>query len=494
MLQLLTLSRAARLAGVTRSALQARIRAGELLTFEGKVSVTDLLRLYPAVAMDTNPMLERVEEIKSQATYKRREDEPCLPAPDVLLQRLQRVALILVNTKAQLNHATEVLSELRERLKGLANGPEAGLRSSLAELTAWLMDELEKHPVTPDGQARFFAKDTFLRIIAAMVKVIPSGHEFFVDGHDSILEAAIRAGLHLNYGCTNGNCGSCKARVVSGQVWKLRDHDYVLSDYEKGLGYVLMCSNTAVTDLVIEAAEATSSGDLPLQQIRATVQRLERLSENLMVLHVQTPRTQTLRFMAGQQATLTVEDEYSATLPIASCPCDGRHLQFHVRGMPGERFSAVVFEKLRASQRITVTGPEGKFVLQEDSSKPAMFIAFDDGFAPIKSLVEHAIAIDTAESIHLYWIVSRRDGHYLDNLCRSWRDALENFRYTPIILSENEPPAAQVGHALVELTQDAANLLGYHVYMAGPKPYVSATVTLLRGQGLSPSQLRIETV
>ena len=117
----------------------------------------------------------------------------------------------------------------------------------------------------------------------------------------------MRAGLHLAYGCASGNCGSCKARVVSGEVRQIREHDYPLSGREREMGYILTCSNTAVTDLVLEAAEALSVDDLPRQEIRATLRARERLGEDLMSLHLQTPRTQTLRFMAGQRALLRLE-------------------------------------------------------------------------------------------------------------------------------------------------------------------------------------------
>ena len=64
----------------------------------------------------------------------------------------------------------------------------------------------------------------------------------------------------------------------------------------------------------------------------------------MIQLQVQTPRTQTLRFMAGQRARLTLEQGASAELPIASCPCNGRNLHFFVRAVPGDKFSGTVFD------------------------------------------------------------------------------------------------------------------------------------------------------
>lgn len=130
--------------------------------------------------------------------------------------------------------------------------------AGIQELADWLAQNRQTltERTTLDDQAQVLAKDSLLRLMAANVKVIPSGRDFFVEGNESILEASVRAGLHLAYGCASGNCGACKARVVSGEVRKIPRPRLPLSAREREMGYMLACSNTAVTDLVLEAAEA----------------------------------------------------------------------------------------------------------------------------------------------------------------------------------------------------------------------------------------------
>jgi CDP-4-dehydro-6-deoxyglucose reductase len=142
--------------------------------------------------------------------------------------------------------------------------------------------------------------------MTAHIRVLPTNHEFFLEGNDSILEAALRAGLAMNYGCSSGNCGLCKAKVISGELKKVRPTDYVLSAAEKAQRYELMCANTAVTDLVIEALEAHGARDIPPQQLAARVKKLEMLTEDIALLHLQTPRTKRLRFLAGQHVRLRI--------------------------------------------------------------------------------------------------------------------------------------------------------------------------------------------
>jgi CDP-4-dehydro-6-deoxyglucose reductase len=488
--QLLSLSRAARLAGVTRGEIQKKIRSGALETFEGAVRMTDLLRVYPNVRMKGDEALERVERIKAKAKPgKRVGDTSYLPVPEVLLERLHGLSTALTGSQARLHQLEKVLEGMQQRLGEIRVRAGAGLERELADLEKWLLEESEQISQEADGIARLVVKDTFLRIMAAHIKIIPSGHEFFAEGADTILDAALQAGMNLHYGCTSGNCGSCKARVVSGEVRKTRNHDYVLSEREKSLGYILMCSNTPVTDLVLEAPEVRHTGDLPYQQIRATAKAIRRLAPDLVELHIQTPRTQNLRFMAGQRATLTIDERLSASLPIASCPCDGRNLLFHVPRREGDEFSAAVFDRLQRNEMVTITGPEGDFVFRDDSTRDVLFIAGDCGFASIKSLVEHAIALDNAASFHLHWLDSGRHGHYLNSLCRSWRDALDNFSYQ----ADTVDGTTALPSALERVLDGYADVAEYNVYVAGPAE-LTGTARARLGERLPPERLRLEVV
>jgi CDP-4-dehydro-6-deoxyglucose reductase, E3 len=487
MKQLLSLSRAAHLAGVTRSDLQRQIRRGELTTFEGDVAVDDLLRLYPEVSLEHSGDLERVERIKANALPKSHLGEGLLPSPQVLVSRLKALSKVLVEKAAALEAAETLLAELDARLATMMESLDEDTVVCTREIQAWLAAErrtLARRPDT-EGRARLFAKDAFLRILAANVRVIPSGHDFFVEGTESILDASVRAGLNLAYGCSSGNCGTCKARVVSGEVCKTRDSDFVLSDRERQLGHILTCSNTAVTDLVLEAPEALSVDDLPTQEIRTRARKVERLGEDMIQLQLQTPRTQTLRFMAGQRAHLFLEGGAAAELPIASCPCNGRDLHFFVRLTPGDPFSQAVFDEMRPGSMVRIKGPTGRFVLVEDSPEPGVFIAFGDGIAPIKSLLEHAVSIDVIESFHLYWSTSEPASRYQTNWCRAMSESLDNFIYRPLI-------SAEVSEVLAAVAADRPERDERRYYVAGPAEQVRPFVDGLIGLGASDERLSIE--
>lgn len=472
--QLLTLSRAARLVGASRVALQLKIRSGELPSFDGMISADDLLRLYPDVRLEEDGGFEQVREIKERA-FGRRVRERMLPSQEILSQRLYEQGMELADLRAHLQRYHAMMEAVRGRIREQEGQP------GIADLGAFLDDRLAEVLGAAEAPNALSVMDDMLRVMSAHVTLHPSRHDFFVEGADTLLEAALRAGLAVNYGCSNGNCGLCKARVVSGQVKKVRPHDYVLSEAEKSQGYTLLCSHAAVGDLVLEALETSSAGDIPQQQIVARIKTIEAYGENVRLLHLQTPRNNRLRFLAGQSATLTA-GETSAQLPIASCPCDDRNLHFHVERNPKDDFARNVFDVLIAGDPVTVFGPWGDFVLRADSPRPILFVASEAGFAPVKGLIEHAMSLDRAELLHLYWHAARPAGHYLVNLCRAWADALDNFRYTTMAGGGAEDLVGR-------MARDHADLAAFDIYLAGPETFVDGAAKTLAQQGFPAAQL-----
>jgi CDP-4-dehydro-6-deoxyglucose reductase len=291
----------------------------------------------------------------------------------------------------------------------------------------------------------------------------------------------------------------CKARIVSGQIQPQREPAFKLSAEDRARGQALLCCHLALTDLVIEATPPAHVRDIPRQQLVAQVKAIEFPVADLAVLHLRSPASRRLRFLSGQHVRLDLGDGMSAEYPVASCPCEERTLQFHVRRRADHAFSARVFAGLGDADVVSVDGPFGEFVLQDESDRPLLFIAADDGFAPIKSLIEHALALDVAEFMHLYWFGMHAQGQYLDNLCRAWADALDNFLYTPIMLLPASPPAGAAGLSQPELVADLERLIQTHpdlaafeVYVAGPPAFVDLTRGFLLTHGLPQPQLHVD--
>jgi CDP-4-dehydro-6-deoxyglucose reductase len=136
---------------------------------------------------------------------------------------------------------------------------------------------------------------------------------------------------------------------------------------------------------------------------------------------------------------------------------------------------------------ITVEGPYGNFVLTEDAPEPAVFIAFGDGIAPIKSLIEHAVSIDVIESFHLYWDTRYPEGHHQGRWGRALTDALDNFQMTPLMSGRAEDVFAVI-------RADRPDLRGLRFYLAGPETETVKLATLIRGAGVSDDRIACEAI
>ena len=494
MSQLLSLSRAARLVGVNRSELQKRIKQGELTAFDGMVNVDNLLACYPGVQLEDNTEYRRVLFIKERA-FGKRIFERAMPDVETLATRVNELSRELTLNQTQVKHFKILLDRLHSKLNDVENQYPAEVTTAMNSLKNWLADEA-KAAMEPEYPNPLAIRDNLLRVMAAHVTVLPGNQDFFIDGPDSVLEGALRAGVPLNYGCSGGNCGLCKARLISGEIKKTRFHDYVRSAADKRDNMFLMCSNTAVTDLVIEAAVAGGVQDIPFQQISASVKSITLLNPEMALLHLQTPRTNRLRFLAGQSVSLLLGKSLKAKLAIASCPCDDRNILFHVHRIPGNLFSDYVFNRLKNHDVVEIEGPQGEFILHEKTTRPLYFIAFDTGFAPIKSLIEHAMSQEATEAIHLYWIGSNDSSIYLPNVGRAWTDALDNFYYTQMVAGFD---LANLGgkreESLIALLQgilsEHPDVTGSDIYIAGPEAAQQVAEQFFLALGLAKTRVFI---
>ncbi|HTN93731.1 MAG TPA: 2Fe-2S iron-sulfur cluster-binding protein [Gallionella sp.] len=476
----LPLSRVTRLVGISRHELQELIRSGTLDTFDGMVEMNELLRAFPDAKWDDDTEICRVTEIKEKA-FGKRVFERALPDKEVLAARLYELGNEYAATKALLMHYSQVLSWLDEKIDELEEDQSAETRHALHALRAFIVRHLAEIPPDAEKVQAMIAQERILKIMSAHVTIKPSGHEFFVEGNDTLLEAALRAGVSLNYGCNNGNCGECRARLVSGEIKKVHAHDYVLSQAEKDAGVFLLCSCAAVNDVVIEAGVAGAQ-DIQVQLLDARIKSVEVFNPQVAALHLLAPRSQRLRFLAGQSIRLSAqgtEGQYA----IASCPCEERHIEIQVLRKADDAFSELLFGALKANDSIEVEGPYGEFVLDDTSTRPLIFLAFGVGFAPIKSLIQHAMSLDLAESMDLHWLADG-SGHYQNNLCRAWADALDNFTYISHAQSEG------METALSSIVADHPDLDRFDVYASGTEPQLLAAKAFFLKHGLPEQRWR----
>ncbi|HEY0635380.1 MAG TPA: 2Fe-2S iron-sulfur cluster-binding protein [Gammaproteobacteria bacterium] len=319
------------------------------------------------------------------------------------------------------------------------------------------------------------------------VQVVPSEREFIAEPQETLLEAALRAGVNLHYHCANGSCGECRARILAGHGEDRDYHDYVLSERERLQGVVLLCTTHAASDLVIEARVAGSAVEIPHQQLSTKIARVERLGNTVVQLVLRTPRAQTLRFLAGQHVALCVAGQ-RLDLPIASCPCNGRLLQFHLMRGRDEPLFSWLQAPARVGESVALEGPFGTFTLDEASPRAVVMVAEESGFASLKSLIEHYLNLEKPQPLQLYRLLQGAQGPYLGNLCEAWRDALDNFTYTVLRISQGEGRLPLLQQIAGEMAEPASTDL----YLALSEGLAATARQLFIQHGVPARQIAIE--
>jgi len=308
------------------------------------------------------------------------------------------------------------------------------------------------------------------------VTIQPSGHVFQVEDGETILAAALRQGFILPYGCKNGACGSCKGKLLSGGVDYGVYQRKALTDAEKTDGKALFCQAKPLTDVVIEARTIGAAKDIPVKTLPCRVQKLERLADDVIVMYLKLPANERLQFLAGQYLEFLLKDGSRRSFSMANAPHDDEFLQLHVRHVPGGKFTDHVFTKMKERDILRFEGPQGTFFLREDSEKPIVLVASGTGFAPIKSILEHAFNKGVTRPMTLYWGGRRPKDLYLNELPTKWAAEHPNFRYVPVVsdaLPEDGWTGRQ-GFVHLAVMEDFPDLSGHQVYACGVPVMVEA--------------------
>ncbi len=321
--------------------------------------------------------------------------------------------------------------------------------------------------------------------MSVTVRVRSSGHELSVEEGETILDAALRHGLAFPYGCRNGQCGSCKGKVLEG-AFEYVAEPKALSDMERSRGYALFCRARPLQDLVIEVREIGRAGDIVVRTLPCRVIRMEHLAPDVMGLWLKLPATERLQYLAGQYIDVLLRDGRRRSYSMANAPHHDELLELHLRYVPGGAFTGHVFHDMKEKAILRIEGPLGSFYLREDSERPMIFVAGGTGFAPIKAMLEHALAAAITRPMHLYWGVRARRDLYLDTVPGAWAEEHSHFTYSPV-LSEPLPEdrwGGRTGFVHEAVAADYPDLSGHEVYVSGPPVMVDAARAAFVARGL----------
>jgi CDP-4-dehydro-6-deoxyglucose reductase len=322
------------------------------------------------------------------------------------------------------------------------------------------------------------------------VTIQSSGHRFTVEESESVLDAALRQGIILPYGCRNGACGSCMGTLARGRVEYPHGTPLALGERDQAGHKALFCQARAASDLEIIVREVDAARDIEVRTFPCRVEKLEHLAHDVIRIYLKLPASDRMQFLAGQYIDVLIDGHEPRAFSIANAPHDDALLELHIRYVQGGLFTDQVFHSMKEKAMWRIRGPLGTFFLREESARPALLIGGGTGFAPIKGILEHAFEAGLDKPLHLFWGVRARRDLYLDSLPQQWLQQHPNFRYTPVLSDpqQGDDWSGATGYVTDTVVQQYPDLSGHDVYMSGPPVMVQTGHRLFLQYGLDETR------
>jgi len=228
----------------------------------------------------------------------------------------------------------------------------------------------------------------------------------------------------------------------------------------------------------------------PPKRHRCKVTGLADLTHDVRLVRLALDSGEPLQFRAGQFVRLAFADFPFTDYSIANKPGEDQ-LEFLIRDAKRPGVSQYATRSLALGEIVDLWGPYGDCFLREEHGGPILAMAGGSGLAPVRSIVEAALARDVDRPVHLYFGVrSERDLFLLDRF-RTLADADPRLCFVPVI-----EETAQAGYRRGLLTdavaEDFQDLDGFKAYLAGPPAMVEASMELLLTRGLSSDDIHAD--
>ncbi|WP_333677418.1 2Fe-2S iron-sulfur cluster-binding protein [Dyella sp.] len=325
---------------------------------------------------------------------------------------------------------------------------------------------------------------------------LTNGRHFPVQSGETVLEAAQRAGIALPYSCRAGVCGSCKATLIEGRCHYPRNPPAALDARDRVQHAVLLCQAVPLTDLLVQAREVTSVEDIARRQMDVQVSRKWQLAPDVIGLHLQpAPGELRLNWLPGQYLDVLLDEGRRRPFSIANGPQADGMIELHVRHVAGGGFTSWVSDVLKEGDALRIEGPLGTFVPREDSERPMIFMAGGTGFAPVKAILDHFLALDTRRTIDVYWGARSAADLYMRAHAEQWAAAAHALRFHAVLSDAEQAAMAGLRAGLVHeaVLDDHPDLFGHDVYMSGPPAMIDAGRRLFVDAGLPEDRLYFDS-
>jgi CDP-4-dehydro-6-deoxyglucose reductase/ferredoxin-NAD(P)+ reductase (naphthalene dioxygenase ferredoxin-specific) len=307
-----------------------------------------------------------------------------------------------------------------------------------------------------------------------------------VEPGQTILDAALKAGLDYPYACRQGNCSSCKTKVLNGEAEHIKPYDsFALSEEEKANGLILACRAAPRGPCEVEYLEDDDLLFSP-RDIECVIRKAERVAHDVVVITARPLSGQPVSFSAGQFGNLTLPGMPPRDYSFANRP-GAPDLEFHVRALQGGNVSRHLFDSAQQGDRFMLHGPLGTAYLRKDHPGPITIVVGGTGLAPAKSILLDALSELPGRAISLYFCARREADLYMVDAMRALAEKHANFVFFPIVTRTAENPERRTNDVFRMLAERFPTLAGHKIYTCGSPGLVSACQKFARESGLAPS-------
>jgi CDP-4-dehydro-6-deoxyglucose reductase len=346
------------------------------------------------------------------------------------------------------------------------------------------------------------------------VRIEPHARTLRVAADRPVLEAALAAGLNLPHSCKSGHCGSCRARLLAGEIRYPNGRPLGITEQEELGGHILLCQARAQSDLTVEARLIASVADVEIKTLPCRIARLVPLAPDVMQVWLRLPAVERLRFHAGQYLDVLLPDGRRRSFSIASPPHDSELIELHVRRVSGGGFTERLFAPAAASavagavgvtgsatqpalavgSLLRIEGPVGQFSYRHGIG-PLLMIAGGTGFAPLKSMLRHVLETGIRRDIHFYWGARHVHDLYEQERVLEWVQRHPQFRFVAVLSEATAAEAAHHRHGWVHeaVLADHPDLSAFEVYAAGPPAMIEAMRASFPRHGLPAERLYFDS-
>lgn len=306
-----------------------------------------------------------------------------------------------------------------------------------------------------------------------------NGVRFDAGPDETLLEAARRQGVVLEYSCRTGRCGVCKARVLTGET-RLLGGESALSADECSRGDVLTCSRAAVSDVHLDIEDLGRLAGIEVKTLPCRIDALTVLAPDVVSVLLRLPPTAGFAFIPGQYIDVILPSGARRSYSLAAAPRKDGKLELHVRAVPGGELSAYWFGVARVNDLLRFEGPFGTFCQRESDATP-LFLVTGTGYAPARAMLQEMVAQGVSGPIWLYW-GGREPADLYDQVEFPGLD----LRYVPVLSRAGADWAGRRGHVQDAVLADHPDLDGKVVYACGSDAMIHAARDRLQEAGLLP--------